>query len=86
MIASEGARWNDFEDVCLGPREWDIGYLPGIDLAAFEPVNRDLLSVLNYLRSLCVSVWCWDKYHIPEKRKAALYHLEYLKESFPFGC
>jgi hypothetical protein len=34
------------------------------------------------LRSLCVSVWCFAKYHIPEKREAANYHLGYLRERF----
>ncbi len=28
FITSDGALWNDFEDVCLGPREWDIGFSP----------------------------------------------------------
>lgn len=83
FITSEGARYSDFENVSLGPREWDIGFLlPESGLSAFEPVNRDLFSVLADLRSLCVSVWCWNKYDMPEKREAAEYHLEYLKERF----
>lgn len=79
FITSDGALWNDFEDVCLGPREWDIGWLPEAELAAFEPLNRGALVVLGYLRSLCVSVWCWDLADIPEKREAAEYHLSYLR-------
>jgi Phosphotransferase enzyme family len=82
FITTNGARWNDFEDVCMGPREWDIGWLPDRDLDWFEPVNRDLLSVLHYLRSWCVAVWCWDKYDLPEKREAAEYHLWYLRQRF----
>jgi Ser/Thr protein kinase RdoA (MazF antagonist) len=82
FITSDGVRWNDLDDVCIGPREWDIGWLPDIALAAFEPVNRNVLSVLHYLRSLCVSVWCWDKYDLPEKREAAEYHLSYLRQRF----
>jgi hypothetical protein len=82
FITSEGARYTDFEGVSLGPREWDIGSLPNIDLTAFEPVNCDLLSALSDLRSLCVSVWCWAKYDMPEKREAAEYHLGYLKQRF----
>ena len=81
FITRDGALWNDLEDVCLGPREWDIVWLPVADLSAFEPINRDLLSALRYLRSLCVSVWCWEKYDRPEKREAAEYHLRYLRES-----
>jgi hypothetical protein len=83
FITSDGARYGDFERVSLGPREWDIGFLPpDIDLAAFEPVSGDLLSILAVLRSLCVSVWCWAKYDMPEKREAAEYHLGYLRKRF----
>jgi hypothetical protein len=80
FITPHGALWNDLEDVCLGPREWDIGWLPEADLGAFEPVNRELFSAFHYLRSLCVSVWCWQRYDMPEKREAADYHLGYLRE------
>jgi hypothetical protein len=85
LITPDGARYNDFEDVCLGPREWDVGWLADVDLIAFEPIDRDLLAVLSVLRSLCVSVWCWAKYDMPEKREAAEYHLGYLKELFVNG-
>jgi hypothetical protein len=82
FITSDGAQWNDFEDVCVGPREWDIGWLPGRDLDGFEPIDHNLLSVLHYLRSWCVSVWCWNKYDLPDKREAAEYHLWYLRQHF----
>ena len=82
FITSHGAYYSDFEDACLGPREWDVWWLPDIDLIAFEPIDRELLPILSDLRSLCVSVWCWDKYHMPEKREAAEYHLAYLRERF----
>jgi len=85
FITADGARWNDLEDVCLGPREWDFSGFPEADLSAFEPINRDLLSVLHYLRSLCVVVWCSEKYEVPEKREAAAYHLQYLRASGLFG-
>jgi hypothetical protein len=85
FITSDGALWNDFEDVCLGPREWDIGFLPERDLAAFKPINRDALLELGYLRSLCVSVWCWALADIPEKREAAEYHLGYLRQRATAG-
>jgi hypothetical protein len=81
FITVHGARWNDLEDVCLGPREWDLSSFPETDLSAFEPVNRDLLSTSRYLRSLCVVVWCSEKCDVPEKREAAEYHLEYLRAS-----
>ncbi|MEA2909513.1 MAG: hypothetical protein QOJ15_1594, partial [Bradyrhizobium sp.] len=76
----DGAQWNDFEDVCMGPREWDMGWLPGTGLGAFEPINPDLLSVLRDLRSWCVSIWCRDWDALPEKRDAAEYHFRYLRQ------
>jgi hypothetical protein len=82
LITSDGARYADFEDACLGPREWDVGWLPDVDLVAFEPIDRRRLSALSDLRSLCVSVWCFAKYDIADKREAADYHLRYLKERF----
>ena len=81
FIVANGARWHDLEDVCRGPREWDLSGLADADLALFEPVNRDALSILSYLRSLCVSVWCWDKFQLEGKREAAEYHLQYLKSA-----
>src|SRR5262245_60758715 len=82
FMTPAGALYADFSDVCRGPREWDIGCLPDIDWAPFAPIDYGLLSVLSDLRSLCVSVWCWDKYDMPEKREAAEYHLQYLRERF----
>jgi hypothetical protein len=86
FITSDGALWNDFEDACLGPREWDIGFLPEQELAVFEPLNRDALVELGYLRSLYVSIHCWALADIPEKREAAEYHLGYLREQVSAGC
>ncbi len=82
FMTSDGARYTDFEDACLGPREWDVGWLPDVDLAAFEPVHRGRLSALSDLRSLCVSVWCFAKYDMSDKREAADYQLAYLKGRF----
>ncbi|MBV9456488.1 MAG: aminoglycoside phosphotransferase family protein [Bradyrhizobium sp.] len=79
FITADGVRWNDLEDVCLGSREWDISSFPEADLGMFEPINRDLLTTLGYLRGLCAVVWCSEKYDVPEKRDAAEYHLRYLR-------
>lgn len=75
-----GARWTDFESASLGPREWDILWMP--DPITFEPYDRNLHAVLLDLRSVCVSVWCWALAHIPEKREAAEVHLDYLKTRY----
>jgi hypothetical protein len=83
FITPEGACYSDLEDVSLGPREWDVGWLGDNHLAAFEPINRDLLLTLSDLRSLCVSVWCFSKAEmLPNKLEAAEYHLGYLKGRF----
>jgi hypothetical protein len=65
-----------------GPREWDVEWPSDVDLGAFEPVNHDLLAILADLRGLLVSVRCWDKCKVPEKREAAEFHLGYLRERF----
>jgi hypothetical protein len=82
LIAAGSACYIDFEDASLGPREWDIGWLSDPDLALFEPIHRGRLAVLSDLRSLCVSVWCFARYDLPEKREAADYHLAYLRQRF----
>ena len=70
----------DFESACLGPPEWDIGFLPDADLSLFGPLDRELCDALADLRSICVAVWCFAKYDLPEKREAADFHLGWLKE------
>jgi Ser/Thr protein kinase RdoA (MazF antagonist) len=82
LITPNGALWNDFEDASLGPREWDVAWITDANLSAFEPIDRQLLATLRALRSLCVTVWCWNKYHIAEKQEAAHYHLDWLREHF----
>jgi hypothetical protein len=79
LLTSRGARWTDLETVSLGPREWDV---PGMPIAEFEPIDRELYAILADMRSVCVSVWCWALAHVPEKREAAEVHLSYLKEKY----
>jgi aminoglycoside phosphotransferase (APT) family kinase protein len=52
-----GPLWLDFEDVCIGPREWDIARFG--EAHAFDRVDRRLLELLAVLRSFCVATWCW---------------------------
>jgi len=80
LITANGPRWTDFETACLGPREWDIGFLPDVDPTPFADIDRDLFEALADLRSLCVAVWCFALYDVPEKREAADFHLGWLKE------
>jgi len=81
LITSSGAVWTDFESVCQGPREWDLTCLPKEVLSIFPSVDRELYDVLRDLRSFCVAVWCWvDPDRSPEKREAAEYHLQRLRQ------
>jgi aminoglycoside phosphotransferase (APT) family kinase protein len=77
LFTPDGPRWTDFESVSIGPREWDIGWVP--DLAIFEPIDRECYEMLSLVRSLCVSTWCWAAPHLPGKLEAANYHLNYLR-------
>jgi Ser/Thr protein kinase RdoA (MazF antagonist) len=85
FITAKGPRWNDFEDVCLGPREWDVSALPEAAEAAFTGLDPELLAALRCLRSLCVFFWCWPKREIAEERAAAEHHLALLRQSPLFG-
>ena len=77
LFAPDGPRWTDFESVCLGPREWDFGWVP--DVAVLEPIDRECFELLSLMRSLCASTWCWALPHLPGKLEAANYHLSYLR-------
>jgi aminoglycoside phosphotransferase (APT) family kinase protein len=80
FMTDGGALWTDFESACLGPPEWDAGFLPA--LAEPRPIDREPHELLADLRSFCVSVWCWDLAHMPQKREAAEYHLDRLKRLY----
>ena len=80
LMTRNGPLWSDFESACLGPREWDLRWTP--DKERPTSADRDLLLTLGHSRSLCVSVWCWDRYDLPDKREAAEYHLAYLRQQF----
>lgn len=77
LLTASGPCWADLDSVSVGPREWDICG-PGV-LSAFEPVDPECYEVMHLLRSLCVSVWCWEKPHLAGKLEAARYHLGYLQ-------
>ncbi|WP_298375641.1 aminoglycoside phosphotransferase family protein [uncultured Bradyrhizobium sp.] len=84
FITAEGAFWDDFEDACLGPREWDIcWFYDKIDFTVFGSVNRELVSTLHYMRKLCTAVWSYQS-NDPERHKAAECIVAYLKAAHPF--
>lgn len=81
LMTPQGTVWTDFESVCQGPREWDLTCLPEEVVSIFPSVDWNLYSVLRDLRSFCVVVWCWSALErSPEKREAAEYHLQRLRE------
>ncbi len=80
LVTPDGPRWTDFETACLGPPEWDIGFFPEADSSLFAPFDRELYDALADLRSICVAVWCFARYDVPEKGEAADVHLGWLKQ------
>ncbi|HEX2647294.1 MAG TPA: phosphotransferase, partial [Candidatus Dormibacteraeota bacterium] len=69
----------DFESVCSGPVEWDASALPGGGAGVFE-VDKELLTELRRLRSLCVVVWCAGRAaRSSEMDKASRLHLDVLR-------
>jgi Ser/Thr protein kinase RdoA (MazF antagonist) len=57
LVTPSGPRWTDFEDVCLGPVEWDLASMTITDdaLAAYAgPIDRTQLADCRDLRRLQV--------------------------------
>ena len=72
--------WVDFENVCVGPVEWDVAHLPS-DLQSLFARDPDLVDDLRMLTSWVVSVWCWRLYdRSDEKREAAEFHLQRIQK------
>ncbi|HWI88450.1 MAG TPA: aminoglycoside phosphotransferase family protein [Sphingomicrobium sp.] len=83
LLTNPGAVWMDLDDVCTGPLEWDVACLPGEAWAEFPGIDRELVQLLNALRRVCVTVWCWaDSDRSSETREAAIDHLQQLKTRF----
>jgi hypothetical protein len=70
----------DFETACRGPLEWDLSAMGDDDIRAFPSVDREALSLLRRVRSLCVAVKCWiEPDRAPEVAEAADVHLRLLR-------
>jgi Phosphotransferase enzyme family len=77
-----GPLFIDFEAACIGPREWDLAYLPEPARAAFPERDEELLAVLGLTISFCVAAWCWaQRGRAPEVDQAAQHHLDVLRQS-----
>ena len=60
-----GVRWIDFEGACLGPREWDLSFLPEPALGAFTDVDRDLLQLMRTIDAARRGTYAHIVSHIP---------------------
>ena len=83
LSTNAGPRFIDFEAARIGPREWDLAYLPSEVAASFPYVDEDLLEALGAVTSLCVATWCWmQPQRAPEVAEAAAFHLNVLRRRF----
>ena len=83
LIGENGPLWLDFEDACLGPREYDIACLPRTTWPQFADTDQALVRNFADLRSICIAVWCWDDLARSDgAREAAQYQLDRVRE-FP---
>ena len=72
----------DFEAVCMGPAEWDLGFLPEQARETFPERNDDLIASLRQAISFCVAGWCWAQHgRAPEIDAAAAFHLDVLRRT-----
>ena len=65
LHASDGTRWIDFEGACIGPREWDLSFLPDAALVAFPDVDSDLLQLMRTIDAARRGTWAHISARIP---------------------
>ncbi len=76
LLGGQSPLWVDFEDACVGPREYDIACLPSTAWSHFGDADQELTRRYADLRSVCVAIWCWaDLSRSAEVREAAQYQL-----------
>jgi hypothetical protein len=82
LATPDGARWIDLEDVCVGPLEWDVAFLPEGTESLFDGVDPSLMALVRTLNSACVATWCWVRADDEEMRSHAEHHLERVRAGF----
>jgi aminoglycoside phosphotransferase (APT) family kinase protein len=82
LVTPQGLKWIDFEGTCLGPPEWDLAFLPEAAANEFPEADRGLLDLLRTLNSARVATWCFVRWHFPELRWHAQFHLEQVRRWF----
>ena len=75
LATPAGPRWIDLEDVCRGPVEWDLAFLPDESAAAFDDVDREVLSLMRVLNSARTATWCWVRVDVGDMRWHAEHHV-----------
>jgi hypothetical protein len=81
IATPSGVRWLDFENVCMGPKEWDLAALDDEGVNAYGTSDPSLLALSRTARLFCIVTWCWTQPdRAPEVREAAEYHLAHLKQ------
>jgi len=78
----DGPRWIDLEDVCVGPLEWDVAFLPTDVESLFETIDPELMDVVRTLNSACVATWCWVRADLDGMLPHARYHLDRVRSAF----
>ena len=61
----DGTRWVDFENVSVGPREWDLSFLPAGALSAFADIDVELLGLMRALDAARRGTWSHIVAHMP---------------------
>lgn len=80
LIGADGPLLLDFETACRGPVEWDLAALGDGVLTGFPEADRERISVMRRMRSVCVAAKCWvEPERAPEVREAAHVHLKLLR-------
>jgi Ser/Thr protein kinase RdoA (MazF antagonist) len=81
LVGEHGPVWLDFEDACLGPREYDIACLPVATWTQFGDTDQALIRNFANLRSICIAAWCWaDLARSGGVREAAQDYLDRVRE------
>jgi predicted trehalose synthase len=77
-----GPLFIDFESACVGPREWDLAYLPHDARRGFRNVDEGLTGLCRLAISFCVAAWCSAQRGRSRKiDQAAELHLDVLRQS-----
>lgn len=82
LASRDGPKWIDLEDVCMGPLEWDVAFLPERVHRMFE-IDPALMGIVRTLNSACVGTWCWVRADLPGMLPHARHHLERVKAALP---